>query len=91
MKPKLSILFGILHASLFGGTGYIYRSRTRIRIPSPESMYNPAVADAFNCIAGWPQMRLLCWYVFRRIVKVAKQGQAVDIGCGPGHLVFKLA
>jgi ubiquinone/menaquinone biosynthesis C-methylase UbiE len=36
-------------------------------------------------------MRLLRWYVARRILRLVQEGQAVDIGCGPGHLVFKLA
>ena len=91
MKRKVSFLLGLSLAGLIGGAGYIYRSRTKFRVPTAESMDNPAVADAFNRVAGWPQMRLLRWYVIRRILMLTKQGKAVDIGCGPGHLAFELA
>lgn len=69
----------------------IYQSRVRVRVPSPESIENPEVASAFNRIASWPQMRLLRWYVARRILRLEQTGQAVDLGCGPGHLIFNLA
>ncbi len=88
MKRKLSLLLGFLLVCLLGR---VYQSRTKVRVPSPESMDNPAVADAFNRVAGWPQMRLLRWYVARRIMHLVQQGRAADIGCGPGHLVFNLA
>ena len=88
MKRKLSLLLGFLLVCLLGR---VYQSRAKIRVPSPESMDNPAVADAFNRVAGWPQMRLLRWYVARRIMHLVQQGRAADIGCGPGHLVFNLA
>jgi ubiquinone/menaquinone biosynthesis C-methylase UbiE len=54
-------------------------------------MDDPAVAAGFNRVAGWPQMRLLRRYVVQRVAKLKRAGQAVDIGCGPGHLVFDLA
>jgi ubiquinone/menaquinone biosynthesis C-methylase UbiE len=91
MIRKKSLLLGMVLMGLVGGASYIYNCRTRVRIPSPESMDNPAVAKAFNRVAGWPQMRLLRWYVVRRILRLTNQGHAVDIGCGPGHLVFELA
>lgn len=91
MKRKLSYFFGVFLTFLMVVTFRIYQSRARERVPSQESMDSPAVAAAFNRVATWPQMRLLRWYVTRRILRLADQGQAVDIGCGPGHLVFKLA
>jgi ubiquinone/menaquinone biosynthesis C-methylase UbiE len=36
-------------------------------------------------------MRLLRWYVARRATAMVRRGQAVDLGCGPGHLAVKLA
>jgi ubiquinone/menaquinone biosynthesis C-methylase UbiE len=36
-------------------------------------------------------MRLLRWYAARRAIKLMPRGEAVDLGCGPGHLVIKLA
>jgi ubiquinone/menaquinone biosynthesis C-methylase UbiE len=88
-KPRL--LFGLLLAALFGAGYRIYQARERERVPSPESMDSPQVAVGFNRVAGWPQMRLLRWYVVRRIQALVGQGAAVDIGCGPGHLIFDLA
>lgn len=88
MKRKLTLILGILLV-IFGGV--IYQSRKRQRVPGKEGLEDPPVAAAFNRIAAWPQMRLLRWYVVRRILRLARQGQGVDIGCGPGHLVFELA
>jgi ubiquinone/menaquinone biosynthesis C-methylase UbiE len=36
-------------------------------------------------------MRLLRCFVARRAVRMAHTGEAVDLGCGPGHLAIKLA
>jgi ubiquinone/menaquinone biosynthesis C-methylase UbiE len=36
-------------------------------------------------------MRLLRWFVARRAANMTQQGEAVDLGCGPGHLVIELA
>ena len=91
MKNKFRFSFGLLLAGLLGGAWRVYQARERERVPSPESMDSPVVAAAFNRVAGWPQMRLLRWYVARRIKSLAQQGEAVDIGCGPGHLIFDLA
>jgi ubiquinone/menaquinone biosynthesis C-methylase UbiE len=91
MKFKMRIIFGLFLAALFGGAYRIFQNRERERVPSPESMDSPAVAAAFNRVAGWPQMRLMRRYVIRRIKDLVQQGEAVDIGCGPGHLIFDLA
>ncbi|MGW8225682.1 MAG: class I SAM-dependent methyltransferase [Anaerolineales bacterium] len=88
MKRKLSLILGILLV-LFGGV--VYQSRKRERVPGQEGLDDPSVAAAFNRIAAWPQMRLLRWYVVRRILRLVNHGQAVDIGCGPGNLAFELA
>lgn len=91
MKFKLRFLFSLLLMVLYGAGYWIFQGRERERVPSPESMDSPAVAAGFNRVAGWPQMRLLRWYVIRRIKDLVQQGEAVDIGCGPGHLIFDLA
>lgn len=38
-----------------------------------------------------PQMRLLRSYVIRRALRMAKEGEAADLGCGNGQLVAELA
>lgn len=74
------------------GTGsWLYSQRPRNRTPSHESIDDPAVARAFNRVATLPQMRLLRWYAIRRATKYMQRGEAADLGCGPGHLVFELA
>lgn len=91
MKRKSGLLFALFITGVLGVAWRIFQGRERERAPSPESMDSPAVAAAFNRIAGWPQMRLLRWYVVRRIMPLAQEGAAIDIGCGPGHLIFDLA
>lgn len=82
----------ILAAILLGiGAGSIYRGRPMQRVPCFEGLYDEQVAEAFNRIAGWPQMRLLRGYVARRAARMARAGQGIDLGCGPGHLVLQLA
>lgn len=91
MKLKLRFLLALILTALLSAAYRIFQARERERVPSPESMDSPAVAAAFNRVAGWPQMRLLRWYVVRRIKNLVQRGEAVDIGCGPGHLIFDLA
>jgi ubiquinone/menaquinone biosynthesis C-methylase UbiE len=91
MRNKLRISFGLLLAGLLGGAWRVYQTREWERVPSPESLDNPTVAAAFNRVAGWPQMRLLRRYVLQRIKNLISKGEAIDIGCGPGHLIFDLA
>ncbi|MFL7890928.1 MAG: class I SAM-dependent methyltransferase [Anaerolineales bacterium] len=88
MKRKLALILGSLLV-FFGAL--IYQNRRRARVPGWESLEDPSIAAAFNRIAAWPQMRLLRWYMVRLILRFVQQGQVVDIGCGPGHLVFELA
>jgi ubiquinone/menaquinone biosynthesis C-methylase UbiE len=69
----------------------VYSRRSRERVVSHEGLDDPDVAQGFNRIATMPQMRLLRWFVARRALAMKQAGQAVDLGCGPGHLVIKLA
>lgn len=68
-----------------------YRQRPQTRVTSHEELDDPAIAEGFNRVATWPQMRFLRWYVARRALRLVSRGTAVDLGCGPGHLVFLLA
>ena len=91
MRSKRRFLFSAIVGFIFASGVRIYQSRTRNRVPSPESMDSPEVAAAFNRIASWPQMGVLRWYVAQRILRLTEKGEGADIGCGPGHLLFHLA
>jgi ubiquinone/menaquinone biosynthesis C-methylase UbiE len=67
------------------------RYRPQERVTSHEEIEEPAVAQAFGRIAGWPQMRLLRRIVISRTLTMIQKGEGADIGCGPGHLVLELA
>jgi ubiquinone/menaquinone biosynthesis C-methylase UbiE len=69
----------------------IYQNRSRERIPSPEGIEDAAIAAGFNRVARWPPMRVLRWLAIRRATALTSQGQAADLGCGPGYLVVELA
>lgn len=69
----------------------LFSQRPRTRVTSHEELDDPAIAAGFNHVATWPQMRFLRWTVARRALSLVDRGTAVDLGCGPGHLVFLLA
>jgi len=92
MKRKDTCLFGgFVVAALIAAGWWLYSRRSRERIVSHESLGDPEVARAFTWVATMPQMRLLRWFVARRAVEMTSRGAAVDLGCGPGHLVVELA
>jgi ubiquinone/menaquinone biosynthesis C-methylase UbiE len=88
MKLRIAISASMLAALL--GAWRVFNRRARGRAASLESLDDPQVARAFDRIATMPQMRLLRWFVARRAVALKPSGQAVDLGCGPGHLVIQL-
>lgn len=91
MKRRGIVCFAGLTAAATFAAWRVYSRRSRERVVSFEGLDDPEVAQAFNQIATMPQMRLLRWYVARRAVAMQRTGEAVDLGCGPGHLVIKLA
>ncbi len=82
---------GGLMAVLLLAAWRIYSRRSRERVVSQEGLDDPEVAQAFDLVATLPPMRLLRWYVTRRAVALKPDGQAADLGCGPGHLAIELA
>jgi ubiquinone/menaquinone biosynthesis C-methylase UbiE len=78
-------------AALVAGGWRVYDRRTRERISSPEGIEDPDIVAGFNRVARWPQMRFLRWYVARHALALQTEGEAVDLGCGPGDLVLLLA
>ncbi len=73
------------------GGWWVYNQRTRERVPSLEGIEDPEIAAAFDFIAGLPHMRFLRWYAIQRALRLKTSGLAVDLGCGPGHLVIEMA
>jgi ubiquinone/menaquinone biosynthesis C-methylase UbiE len=88
---RWAILLAGLAAVGLAAAWRVYSRRARERVASQEGLDDPAVARAFNRVAGMPQMRALRWFVVQRAVALRQEGQAADLGCGPGHLAIKLA
>jgi ubiquinone/menaquinone biosynthesis C-methylase UbiE len=87
----LTVLFWAACAAVLIAAWRVFSRRPLQRIVSHEGLDDPEVAQGFNQMAKMPQMWLLRWYVARRAAQLMPQGQAVDLGCGPGHLVIQLA
>lgn len=84
-------LAGAAASALLVAALRIYRSRTLQRIPSPEGIEDPAVAQGFERIQRLPHMALMRRLIARQAVSLAEQGVAVDLGCGAGTLAVELA
>jgi ubiquinone/menaquinone biosynthesis C-methylase UbiE len=89
-RQRIAFLAGLTAAVLYEAWR-VYDRRSRERVVSHEGIDDPAVVQAFNRVAALPQMRLLRAFVARRAVTMKRSGRAADLGCGPGHLVVKLA
>jgi ubiquinone/menaquinone biosynthesis C-methylase UbiE len=89
-RKRIALLGGLTAAVLYEAWR-VYGSRSRERVVSHEGIDDPAVAQAFNRVAALPQMRILRAFVASRAVAMKRSGQAADLGCGPGHLVVRLA
>lgn len=87
------VLKGLIMGLVVAAGWQIYRQRPRERIPSIESLDDPEMAQGFGFVSKTPQMRLLRRFVAQRTVELFSQssGTVVDLGCGPGWLVIKLA
>jgi ubiquinone/menaquinone biosynthesis C-methylase UbiE len=89
-RQRARLLGGLVAVGLVAAWR-VYGSRSKERVVSHEGLEDPDVARAFNRVAAMPQMRLMRWYAARRAVAMVRVGQAVDLGCGPGYLVARLA
>jgi 2-polyprenyl-3-methyl-5-hydroxy-6-metoxy-1,4-benzoquinol methylase len=90
-RGKACLAGGLVAGALVAGAWRLYNQRTRVRVPSQEGLDDPEVTRAFARIAEMPQMRALRWYVAQRATRLASVGDALDLGCGPGHLALQLA
>jgi ubiquinone/menaquinone biosynthesis C-methylase UbiE len=86
----------VLHVVLVGtllaaGAGWwLFDRRPRERIPLDEGMDDVALAQEFADVAVTRAWRLFRRWLVRRAVRLVSGGKAIDLGCGPGYLVFDL-
>ena len=56
-----------------------------------EGLEDPAMARAYDRMSRSPQFALLRRLVVREVRRYGPKGTLVDVGCGPGYLLAKLA
>jgi len=61
------------------------------RLPNIECIYNTEVAKAFERMTNLPPFKLLYQKVVSRLKEFNPSGKLVDIGCGTGNLIVKIA
>ncbi len=84
-------LVGAAAGALVAAGCQIYRRRPRERIAGAEGLDDPEVARAFGRMARTPQFRLLRRLAARRALALKREGEAADLGCGPGDLALEMA
>jgi ubiquinone/menaquinone biosynthesis C-methylase UbiE len=92
MKRRTSfVAAGLVFGALAGLGARVYQRRTRERVSGWEGLDAPDVAAAFNWVSRFPQFALMRWLIARRAAAMQSEGQAADLGCGPGYLALELA
>jgi ubiquinone/menaquinone biosynthesis C-methylase UbiE len=91
VRKMLAVVFGALVGALLVAAYRLYAGRQIGRTPSVEGIEDAGVAAGFARVAKLPPLRLLRWVVIRRALRLQPWGEAVDLGCGPGHLAIELA
>lgn len=92
MKRKRKLLWlGLIAGGLIIAKKQLYDQRPRKRVISHEALDDPEISAGFNRVARFPQFQLMRTLVARRAIKFVDQGEAADLGCGPGLLVFEMA
>ena len=61
------------------------------RQPNMEGLDSPEVAKAFNKMTNLPPFKLLYMKIVSKIKKLNPNGILVDVGCGAGNLIVKIA
>ena len=61
------------------------------RLPNIEGIYNTDVAKAFERMTNLPPFKLLYQKVVSCLKEFNPSGKLVDIGCGTGNLIVKIA
>jgi ubiquinone/menaquinone biosynthesis C-methylase UbiE len=91
VRKKNSSFLSPFTIALLAGLWRVYDRRSRERIPGQEGIENPEVSTGFEWVSRMPQMHWLRDYVVSQASELKDQGEAVDLGCGPGHLVLEMA
>jgi ubiquinone/menaquinone biosynthesis C-methylase UbiE len=86
----VGVFGGLLASALLAAGWALYNRRPRERAAGHQEIDDPEIAAGFNWVARMPQMRLLRLYIARRAAALRAQGEAADLGCGPGLLVAEL-
>jgi len=61
------------------------------RKPNMEGIESPEVAQAFNRMTKIPPFKLLYMKIVSQIKKLNPHGTLVDVGCGAGNLIIRIA
>jgi len=91
VRQKHTWISRLFVAVLLVALWQVFDRRSKERIPSPEGIEDPEVAAAFEWVARTPQMRWIRHFVVSQALVLKDHGEAVDLGCGAGHLVLEMA
>ena len=69
----------------------IYRDRPLERSAGAEGLDDPEVTRAFGRMTRLPQFWLLRRLAIQRALALKQEGDAADLGCGPGDLALEMA
>jgi ubiquinone/menaquinone biosynthesis C-methylase UbiE len=90
-RRNRSIFSRLLTGAILAGLWRVYDRRSRERVPGHEGIEDPEISAGFEWVTGTPQMRWIRHYVISQAAVLGDDGEAVDLGCGPGHLVLEMA
>ena len=87
----LMIIFSILGIIVILIIIFGFPRKKSERITSLEGIDDPAVAEAFEHVTNFLPFKMLRRKIVKRLKKMEPSGTLVDIGCGSGNLLIKIA
>jgi len=84
-------LLGIVLVAI---TAFFMVGFPRISLPRKaglEGIESPEAVQAYDRLSRWPQFRFLRWMIVGELKRYRPNGTVVDIGCGPGYLIARMA
>lgn len=95
MRPRAADIWpwiaGLAAGAAVAAGWQIFRNRPLERSAGAEGLDDPEVARAFGRMARLPQFWLLRRLAIQRALALKQEGDAADLGCGPGDLVLEMA